>query len=368
MSVLSTHRRPWFICGIAIFVLLHLSNLRISLTSTTTTTRIQHQILWGSLINDELDSNKTDNNTTVDSTTTKHGRESGLEATEIQRSSSNAADLDRSWSPACRPTWGNDPSKITRLYFAHTRKAGGTLLRAMLRKFTRLHNLTYASAEGGPVESPKRSDTLYVTNLRHPVSRVISHYKYEGRWSCRQTMMKPNTSIPTPENAQSLKSFVDSESSILGTTPPRIKSIPCSPSIPPTNRYLWVCAKNCYMRWYGKDFNCLRNVTDSFETAVENLSEFNLIVVVERLQDPVYWHGLTRMFGYPNSTRFRQSAYCDSESKFWNDKFPQVISNKSMAFVHQVNHRDIQLFHHLTQCRNQEVFPELPTVFSLGEP
>ena len=275
-------------------------------------------------------------------------------------------DDDHSWSPACRPTWGDNPSKITRVYFAHTRKAGGTFMRSMLETFARQHNLTFAAVEGDPVESPKRNDTLYVTNLRHPVSRVISHYKYDGRWGCSQTMRQPNHSLPTAENAQSLKGFVTKDPFV--GTPPRMFAIPCSPSVPPMHRSMWVCAKNCYLRWYSKDFNCLRNVTDSFETAVENLSQFNLIVVTERLQDPVYWHGLARMFGFSNTTTFRKSAFCDPESKFWNKKFPLVISNETMAFVHQVNHRDTELFHHLTHCRNQEVFPELPAVFSSVEP
>ena len=268
-------------------------------------------------------------------------------------------DADHSWSPACRPTWGIDPSKISRLYFAHTRKAGGTFLKFMLRKFTMQHNLTFDSVEGNPVESPKRNDTLYVTNLRHPVSRVMSHYKYDGRWNCKHMLItRTKESRPTAENAHSLKSFVDTEP-YIGLPP-----ISCSPSIPPINRSLWVCAKNCYLRWYSKDFNCLHNVTDSFETALENLSEFNLIVVTERLQDPVYWHGLARMFGFPNSTSFGRSPHCDRESKYWNRKFPLDVSNETMAFVHQVNHRDIELFHQLTHCRNQEVFPELPAVFS----
>ena len=358
MSVLSSRRRPWFICVIAIIAALHLSNVQISLTATT---QIRHPILWGSLGNDELDSNKT--NTTDDfTTTTKHRRESGLEATEIQRSS-NVVDLDRSSSPACRPTWGDDPTKITRLYFAHTRKAGGTFLRFMLTDFARENHLEFVSVEGQPVESPKRRDTLYVTNLRHPVSRVLSHYQYEGRWSCPQTMMYGNHATPTPENAQSLQSFVQNDPHSK-----RARARACARSVAPRNRKLWQCAKNCYLRWFAKDFNCLRNATDSYKTAVENLSGFNLIVVTERLQDPIYWHGLARMFGFSNTTTFRKSGFCDRESKYWNKKFPLVVSNETMDWMYQVNHRDIQLFHQLTHCRNQEVFPKLPTVFSSVEP
>ena len=98
-------------------------------------------------------------------------------------------------SPACKPHFdlatkdaennqtifinGADAPKFTRLYFHHLRKAGGTSMYYYLKKVALTHNLTFVHNEYGPSEIPgtHSEPTFYVTHLREPVSRSISHFK-----------------------------------------------------------------------------------------------------------------------------------------------------------------------------------------------
>lgn len=115
--------------------------------------------------------------------------------------------LQRNWygqrsSPACKPHFdlatkdennqtifinGADAPKFTRLYFHHLRKAGGTSMRYYLKKVALIHNLTFVVNEYGPSEIPgtHSEPTFYVTNLREPVSRSISHFKCKILLNCR---------------------------------------------------------------------------------------------------------------------------------------------------------------------------------------
>ena len=78
---------------------------------------------------------------------------------------------------------------IKRIHLLHIRKAGGTSIRYFLLRVAAQHNLTLVVREGknGPlIPAKKRNDTLYITSLREPLSRLISHYHYDGRWSERK--------------------------------------------------------------------------------------------------------------------------------------------------------------------------------------
>ena len=91
-------------------------------------------------------------------------------------------------SPACRPhflvanhpdqplQWSNF-SKFKRLYFFHTRKAGGTSLKYYMEMVAKHHGLKFATHEfeGSEVPGSNSNDepTFYVTHLREPVSRLL---------------------------------------------------------------------------------------------------------------------------------------------------------------------------------------------------
>jgi len=89
-------------------------------------------------------------------------------------------------SPVCKPhfqlalpngTWTTN-IKFKRLYFYHSRKAGGTNLKRYLQKVTAHHGLKFKAEEFTVAEEPgSRQDTFYVTHMREPVARSISHFK-----------------------------------------------------------------------------------------------------------------------------------------------------------------------------------------------
>eukprot|EP00985_Skeletonema_marinoi_P000751 scaffold274_cov122-Skeletonema_marinoi.AAC.3 len=125
-------------------------------------------------------------------------------------------------SPACRPhyrvattsdttgniTWSTS-LPFTRIYFYHVRKAGGTMLRKFLKKVALTHNIHLAIQENkyAREEIGSHPGTMYVTNLRDPVERSISHFKYEGRWNCRQMIKNATHYIPNLHNAKKFEDW-----------------------------------------------------------------------------------------------------------------------------------------------------------------
>lgn len=271
-------------------------------------------------------------------------------------------------SPACRPRFPANLGKIKRLYFAHTRKAGGTTLRHFFQQVAQLHDWEFVANEGDPAEDPSRiltmaseeeqeqhrHNTIYVTNLRHPVSRALSQYKYEGRWNCKQLLQNKTLFVPTAENSRSLEEFMRTELT------DRVKiQIMCHPRKPPLERWLWHCARNCYLRWYGDDFNCLQNATNNYETALRHLSSYHLIVSSERLVDEEYIRGLQQMFGITtNALEERAPMHCNNVSRFWNAQYPAVLNPETLEELHQNNALDIQLFWKLMACPKGITFPK----------
>lgn len=91
-------------------------------------------------------------------------------------------------SPACYPHfniplpnggWTNT-MKFKRLYFYHTRKAGGTSMSIYLRKVALKYGLEYKEQEWYEMEEPGEYEnaTFYVTSLREPVSRMVFYTFY----------------------------------------------------------------------------------------------------------------------------------------------------------------------------------------------
>lgn len=298
-------------------------------------------------------------------------------------SAANVSNVD---SPACRPSWkrhaGN--GSIRRIFFAHTRKAGGTgkrddslsgrhfihsvvetsppgilltLSQKVLKKFLQIVAKEYkweiSYVEGRPAEDPVRDDTLYVTSLRDPVARALSNYKYEVRWPCAELTSLGNNSnfVPTPENSKTLEDFMEHESG-------KFSQRQCWRK--PSKRHLWRCAKNCYLRWYGHNFNCLKDPEKSYKTTLRKLLGYNLIVIAERLRDPSYIQGLLHMFGDLNTTILSktQKMYCFDESRYWNQKHPAVVNSATLANLTKLNALDTKLYRELTSCANGIVFPD----------
>mmetsp|Transcript_22460 Transcript_22460/g.32195 ORF Transcript_22460/g.32195 Transcript_22460/m.32195 type:complete len:256 (+) Transcript_22460:213-980(+) len=179
-------------------------------------------------------------------------------------------------SPACYPSFGGKKN-ITRIYFSHTRKAAGTTIKYFLRSVATKLGWEFESNEAYLQEHPNRMDTLYVVNIREPISRIISSYKFEGRWSCKK-MMYNKSFVPSLENQKTLEQDIahiqEDHRDFCGVVARR--------------KYprLWRCVGDCLTRWYTDEFGCgcLDDYT-RYQAAKDRLMKYDIVVVAEYLKD-----------------------------------------------------------------------------------
>mmetsp|Transcript_13910 Transcript_13910/g.30325 ORF Transcript_13910/g.30325 Transcript_13910/m.30325 type:complete len:746 (+) Transcript_13910:15-2252(+) len=274
-------------------------------------------------------------------------------------------------SPACRPHFqlalpdGNwsDTTKFKRLYFYHARKAGGTNLRKYFAKVAAHHGLKYMVLEYHMAEDPGSYDeaTFYVTHLREPVSRSISHFKYENRWDCKQ-LLDNDTFVPNEENSQKLETWNQN----YGRQPSSCKFQDGEPFFSMVH-----CAVNCYSQWFS-GLSCpwwdppenpelgerpIRRetpMTQQYEVAKAKLLRYNFIVISEMLQRPTYAAAVERFFGVPGVTERRNHPWCEVESHYSNERIPLVIQNETLNKLTILNKIDIGLYHEIKDCLDEE--------------
>jgi hypothetical protein len=270
--------------------------------------------------------------------------------TEVQKVINNSTTIT---SPACYPKLlSNSGHKIDRILFHHMRKAGGTTLLVFLKNVAKRYGLTFQHVEGRPApnRNNRNNNTLFVTNLRDPVARTISHYKYSGRWQCRD--LKRKNFKPTRENDVPLETFLHEE----GGDKERQRW---------PQAWLWECAQNCYTRWLSPNPGEAKNVnTDHdpaeamLQRAKERLLQYDVIVVLEKLADPAYIKGLEQMFGGVPWPSKPAKVYCENQIKRANRKVPAVIRNETLQEVQRLNAADISLYKEMTSCSHGFAFPE----------
>eukprot|EP00977_Amphora_coffeiformis_P006911 scaffold1508_cov178-Amphora_coffeaeformis.AAC.19 len=211
---------------------------------------------------------------------------------------------------------------------------------------TAKHGWEFASDEGKPAEEATRSDTLYVTNLREPIARIVSQYKYEGRWPCGQLTRNKTHFIPSYYNEHLLEEFVSAYSVSEGEE--------CKAK---RRKKLWKCSDKCYLRWFGKDFDCLKNEPRSFPTAVEQLMSYNLIDVQEWMRNESYARDLSRMSNMPPKILLTPtSMYRGQQSAYWNQQLPPILRNDTLREMQNQNVLDTRLFNLITSCTDGVVF------------
>jgi hypothetical protein len=257
-------------------------------------------------------------------------------------------------SPACEPNF--PPQKIQRIYFTHMRKAGGTTLRHYLRKVARHYSIHPQEEEAGPDELPgTRNDTLYITHMRDPVNRSMSHFRYEGRWSCPDLM---NSSFePSYENAYALQDWVRTEFQGSNWTARLVHTGKTC------KRKMWLCSANCYIKWLNwKKGRCVRELRNRsyFETTIDTLYQYHMIIDVEQLfWNPDYAKRLERFFGVPGLDGLQASARCDKPSKMANKRYPlQNVSTVLLDELRERNRLDLEVYDQfISSCNGKMNFP-----------
>ena len=270
-------------------------------------------------------------------------------------------------SPACFPHFNhyqpngqwNNTTKFKRILFYHARKAGGSSMNKYLVKVAQTYGIQIEWIEWATMEDPgtryDKADTFYVTHMREPVDRAISHFKYNGRWPCKQLVN--HSFVPTEDNAAQLETW----NQTMGHEPKE----KCS-SREQVFR-LGDCAVNCYTQWFG-GLNCARWQVPfglQYKMAMSKLLKYNLIIVIEKLRDPVYVKAIEDFFGVEGILK-RGSPYCERNAHRANKNIPLVVHNETRAKLGGLNSLDLKLYHEISDCPAGEHIPKWdPSRFEL---
>ena len=257
-------------------------------------------------------------------------------------------------SAACNPSFLDQNRQIDRIFFAHMRKAGGTTLKHYFKKVAKEYGLSFRATEGIPPEMPySNSTTFYVTHLREPISRLLSTYKYEGRWKC------PKVPHILVHNSTSLEGFIEA----FKTNGTKDKAIFIRNK---KKTKLWRCAQNCYIRWLSSNPRNIKDMKQSYSESYERLSKYNLIIITEKLKDPTYIHKIEQMFNVGGMKKRR--IFCESTMKELNAKYPPIIKNSTLDNAKKLNRMDITLYREFTSCvDNTTHFPRFDAkAFRIG--
>ena len=260
--------------------------------------------------------------------------------------------------PVCHPSQPFDPTKFDEIYMLHMRKGGGTTMRVYLKQVAELHNLTLRFSEGEPDSTTTDwTRTFRITNLRQPIQRAISHYKYDQRWSCNSRDVDSLTSkkgefVPTKDNVK--MTFEDFLYFADRKTPSRRHP-----------KRLWVCATNCFVRWvtghaaYIDVENDAKSASQTLNDAHHALCKYGLIVNTDWLAKDTYREALEAYFGVDGIYNATQKAskllFCSKESRAANAKVPLVIRTETQEELEAANRIDLELYRRFTDCENIEI-------------
>lgn len=274
---------------------------------------------------------------------------------EMTTRTGHADEIQPRLSPACTFNHhrgiGNGGSRIEKIVLVHMRKAGGTSMKAYLGEVSTKYNITLQDFEGERPILPEHSDgkTLFVTHIREPASRVLSHYKYEMRWYCKHLTDKKKTFDPVNSSRTTLDRFVERENK------------PNTAGGEKGN--LWECSHNCYAKWstglcwiegaFDESTMCWSRENGEgslLSRAREVLYSYHLIVVIEWLQNPEYVKAIEALFGLEGIAKQRTDMWCGKESAAANKKFPLVVPEETRQRILHFNQLDTILYNELTTC------------------
>jgi hypothetical protein len=209
-----------------------------------------------------------------------------------------------------------DWTQYDHIQLYHTRKAGGSSLLNWARLVAVRHNLTISQHEGHTYDPSDWNDPIWqgrvfvFTSLRRPVDRVISSYQYDLLESKLDKNAKDNLLLVHHDNETHPtlgQFFVQTNdqnngknggrnthgvwrSSIGRHAKVRIEQeqqriLQKRPPVRLPRGWIWVCASNCYSKWFGGWPN--PDLQPDAKTATKNLDQLE-IVWMNSLQDEEY--------------------------------------------------------------------------------
>lgn len=237
---------------------------------------------------------------------------------------------------------------FNRIFVLHMRKAGGSSIRSYFSQVAKVHGVEFDAAEGykSPEQPGDDAHTLYITHVREPIARAISHYKYEKRWDCSPNMLKNKDFVPQHNNTLGMSLYN------FSTTRHKMPS------------RLWTCASNCYARWSSgrPNYDDMVQKPQELERAAQHsLWNYNLILVSEWLQQSKnnnnnsnYVQSLEAMFGGVPGLDRKRGMPCGAQAAAANQKVPLVVQPQDVEVLQKVNQIDRRLYRDLTAyCQPQ---------------
>jgi len=190
-------------------------------------------------------------------------------------------------------------------------------------------------------EVGSRSDTLYVTNLRDPVERSISHFKYDARWGCNN-LVKNKTFVPSTTNARPFATwnftggFVETSCGSSSSNYRRRRS----------NRpfYFEACAVNCYIQTFSGNACTHDNWYTEYNVAWDRLMKYNIILMYSKFNNPKYIQAVENFFGGVQGFGVPSSMFCGDEAREANRKVPLRVSFEHVLQLTRLNKMDNRLY------------------------
>lgn len=201
-------------------------------------------------------------------------------------------------------------------------------------------------------EVGSRRDTLYVTNIRDPVERSISHFKYFGRWDCHR-LVKNESYAASEENARRFETWRETGG---------FEASPCDVPFSMVN-----CAVNCYVQTFSgrgcpadadgvgtvdndNNNNNNNNWYSEYNEALDRLLRYDMILVYDKFNDPNYIRAVERFFGVEGFNSEKSDMYCGWESRMANERVPLKVKFRHVLELTKLNEIDNRLYRDLTSC------------------
>jgi len=214
------------------------------------------------------------------------------------------------------------------------------MIRKYLQKVAMQYHIDLEMVEFGHAarteEVGSRNDTLYVTNMRDPVERSISHFKYDSRWDCQQ-LVKNETFVATESNAQPFEAW--------NQTKGFIPSDDCDEPFSFTS-----CAVNCYIQTFSGHGCTVDNWHTEYNLAHDRLLRYNMILVYEKFKNAKYIRAVENFFGVDGFNE-PSDMFCGTEAREANERVPLTVKFENVLKLTYLNEMDNRLYKDLvTSC------------------